>query len=213
MMDIASVTVGFLILLGAMTLGLHIATVMFGVGFIGAALYLGWPGANAMIVVYLGSMDEAVLLQLPLFILLGEILVRCGATDRMYHSLTDWLNPLPGGLLHTNVATAATISAVALPSFKKKSYDTRMVLGSIAAGGSLGNLIPPGIAFIIYGVLTNTSVARLYAGGVFPGALLTVMFMATIILLTWWWPAIAPREINSDPMLAKVKRLVDLLPP
>ena len=98
MMDIASVTIGFLILLGAMTLGLHIATVMFGVGFIGAALYLGWPGANAMVVVYLGSMDEAVLLQLPLFILLGEILVRCGATDRMYRSLTDWLNPLPGGL-------------------------------------------------------------------------------------------------------------------
>ena len=89
MMDIASVTIGFLIMLGAMTLGLHIATVMFGVGFIGAALYLGWPGVNAMIVVYLGSMDESVLLQLPLFILLGEILVRCGATDRMYRSLTD----------------------------------------------------------------------------------------------------------------------------
>ena len=215
MMDIASVTIGFLILLGAMTLGLHIATVMFGVGFIGAALYLGWPGVNAMVVVYLGSMDEAVLLQLPLFILLGEILVRCGATDRMYRSLADWLNPLPGGLLHTNVAasalfsavsgssvaTAATISTVALPSFKKKSYDTRMVLGSIAAGGSLGNLIPPGIAFIIYGVLTNTSVARLYAGGVFPGVLLTVMFMATIVLLTWWRPSIAPREVITDPML------------
>ena len=170
MIDIASVTIGFFILLGAMTLGLHIATVMFGVGFIGAALYLGWPGANALVVVYLGSMDESVLLQLPLFILLGEILVRCGATDRMYRSLADWLNPLPGGLLHTNVAasalfsavsgssvaTAATISTVALPAFRKKNYDTRMVLGSIAAGGSLGNLIPPGIALIIYGVLTNT---------------------------------------------------------
>lgn len=149
MIDIASVTIGFLILLGAMTLGLHIATVMFVVGFIGAALYLGAPGANAMVVVYLGSMDEAVLLQLPLFILLGEILVRCGATDRMYRSLADWLNPLPGGLLHTNVvssamfsavsgssvATAATISTVALPSFRKKSYDTRLVLGRSPPAG------------------------------------------------------------------------------
>ena len=140
---------------------------------------------------------KSVLLQLPLFILLGEILVRCGATDRMYRSLADWLNPLPGGLLHTNVAasalfsavsgssvaTAATISTVALPAFKKKNYDTRMVLGSIAAGGSLGNLIPPGIALIIYGVLTNTSVARLYAGGVFPGLALTLMFMGVIVLL------------------------------
>ena len=227
MMDIFSVTVGFLIMLGTMTLGLHIATVMFGVGFIGAALYLGWPGVNSMVVVYLGSMDEAVLLQLPLFILLGEILVRCGATDRMYKSLTDWLNPLPGGLLHTNiaasalfsavsgssVATAATISTVALPSFKSKSYDVRMVLGSIAAGGSLGNLIPPGIAFIIYGVLTNTSVARLYAGGTVPGALLTVMFMGTIVLLTLWRPSIAPKEINTDPLGMKLRRLIDLLPP
>ena len=205
MIDIASVTIGFVLLLGAMTLGLHIATVMFGVGFIGAALYLGWPGANALVVVYLGSMDESVLLQLPLFILLGEILVRCGATDRMYRSLSDWLNPLPGGLLHTNVAasalfsavsgssvaTAATISTVALPAFRKKSYDTRMVLGSIAAGGSLGNLIPPGIALIIYGVLTNTSVARLYAGGVFPGLALTLMFMAVIVVIALWRPSIA----------------------
>lgn len=227
MMDIFSVTVGFLILLGTMTLGLHIATVMFGVGFLGAALYLGWPGVNSMVVVYLGSMDEAVLLQLPLFILLGEILVRCGATERMYRSLTDWLNRLPGGLLHTNiaasalfsavsgssVATAATISTVALPAFKSKSYDVRMVLGSIAAGGSLGNLIPPGIAFIIYGVLTNTSVARLYAGGTVPGALLTVMFMGMIIFLSLMRPSLAPKEINTDPLAVKLKRLVDLLPP
>ena len=107
MIDIGSVTIGFLILLGAMTLGLHIATVMFGVGFIGAALYLGWPGANALVVVYLGSMDESVLLQLPLFILLGEILVRCGATDRMYRSLADWLNPLPGGMRFPSEPPAA----------------------------------------------------------------------------------------------------------
>jgi tripartite ATP-independent transporter DctM subunit len=227
MMDIASIAIGFAILLAAMTLGLHIATVMFGVGFLGAALYLGWPGVNSMVVVYLGSMDEPVLLQLPLFILLGEILVRCGATDRMYRSLADWLNPLPGGLLHTNVmssalfsavsgssvATAATISTVALPSFKKKSYDPRLVLGSIAAGGSLGNLIPPGIAFIIYGVLTNTSVARLYAAGMLPGILLTLMFMVTIALLTWWRPSIAPRELITDNLMARIKRLVDLLPP
>ena len=227
MMDMFAITVGFAILLGAMTLGLHIATVMFGIGMIGAGVYLGWPAMNASIVVYLGSMDEPILLQLPVFILLGEILVRCGATDRMYRSLADWLNPLPGGLLHTNivssalfsavsgssVATAATISTVALPTFKKKSYDTRLVLGSIAAGGSLGNLIPPGIAFIIYGVLTNTSVGRLYAGGILPGILLTIMFMGTIILMALIRPSIAPKEFNADPMVMRLIRLIDLLPP
>lgn len=227
MTDISTIAIGFAIMLGAMALGLHIATVMFGLGFIGAAVYFGGPAINATIVVYLGSMDEPVLLQLPLFILLGEILVRCGATDRMYRSLADWLNPLPGGLLHTNVvssalfsavsgssvATAATISTVALPSFRKKSYDTRLVLGSIAAGGSLGNLIPPGIAFIIYGVLTNTSVGRLYAGGTIPGILLTIMFMLAIVLIALWRPSVAPKEINTDTLGVRLWRLVDLLPP
>ena len=97
----------------------------------------------------------------------------------MYRSLADWLDCLPGGLLHTNVgasalfsavsgssvSTAATIATVALPSFRRRRYDERLVLGSIAPGASLGNLIPPGIAFIIYGALTNTSVGRLYAAG------------------------------------------------
>jgi C4-dicarboxylate transporter, DctM subunit len=125
-----------------------------------------------------------VLLSIPLYILLGEILVRGGATDRMYHSLADWLNPLPGGLLHTNigasalfsavsgssVATAATISTIALPAFKHRGYDQRLVLGSIAAGASLGNLIPPGIAFLVYGAMTNTSAGRLYAAGCCPAS-------------------------------------------
>lgn len=119
------------------------------------------------------------LLSIPHCILLAEILVRGGATDRMYALLADWLNPLPGGLLHTNVgasapfsavsgssvATAATISTITLPAFRHRGCDQRLVLGSIAAGASLGNLIPPGIAFLVYGAMTNTSAGRLYAAG------------------------------------------------
>src|SRR6478752_3606778 len=133
MMDATGVALGFVLMLGLMALGLHIATVMFAVGVIGAGFYSGMPAINALGVVYFESMNDSLLLALPLFILLGEILVRCGSTDQMYRSLSDWLNPLPGGLLHTNVAasalfsavsgssvaTAATISTVALPSFKK----------------------------------------------------------------------------------------------
>jgi C4-dicarboxylate transporter, DctM subunit len=227
MIDAGAVGIGFLLMLGMMALGLHIATVMFAVGAIGAGLYFGAPAINALGVVYFESMNDALLLALPLFILLGEILVRCGSTDQMYRSLSDWLNPLPGGLLHTNVAssalfsavsgssvaTAATIATVALPSFRTRRYSTPMVLGSIAAGGSLGNLIPPGIAFIIYGVLTNTSVARLYAAGVLPGAILTLMFMLCIVLLTLRNPAIAPREHVTDPLPVRIGRLGGLVAP
>lgn len=227
MMDAGGVALGFVLMLGLMALGLHIATVMFAVGAIGAGLYFGMPAINALGVVYFESMNDSLLLALPLFILLGEILVRCGSTDQMYRSLSDWLNPLPGGLLHTNVAssalfsavsgssvaTAATIATVALPSFKTRKYSTPMVLGSIAAGGSLGNLIPPGIGFIIYGVLTNTSVARLYAAGVLPGAILTLMFMLCIVALAMRNPAIAPREPVVDPLSVRLARLSGLVAP
>jgi len=227
MIDITTAGIGFLLMLVLMALGLHIGTVMFALGILGAGLFFGAPGVNALGVVYFEQMNADLLMALPLFILLGEILVRCGASERMYHSLSDWLNPLPGGLLHTNiaasalfsaisgssVATAATISTVALPTFRKRSYDVRVVLGSIAAGGSLGNLIPPGIAIIIYGVLTNTSVARLYAAATIPGAVLTVMFMGCIVIMALWNPAIAPREPVTDPLSVRLWRLVDLLPP
>jgi tripartite ATP-independent transporter DctM subunit len=171
--------------------------------------------------------EDYVLLSIPLYILLGEILVRGGATDKMYRSLADWLNPLPGGLLHTNigasamfsavsgssVATAATISTIALPAFRNRNYDQRLVLGSIAAGASLGNLIPPGIAFIIYGALTSTSAGRLYAAGVIPGLIMTLIFMLTIILISLWRPALAGAREPESPLPEKLARLVHLLPP
>src|SRR3712207_4711194 len=146
-----------------MFLGLHVATVMFIVAIVGSTLYLGPAAVNAFGTQLWAATEDYVLLSIPLYILLGEILVRGEASDKMYRSLGDWLNRLPGGLLHTNigasalfsavsgssVATAATISTVALPSFRNRKYDQRLVLGSIAAGASLGNLIPPGVAFII----------------------------------------------------------------
>ena len=172
-------------------------------------------------------MEDYVLLSIPLYILLGEILVRSGSTDRLYRSLSDWLNILPGGLLHTNigasavfsavsgssVATAATISTVALPSFRKRRYDTRLVLGSIAAGASLGNLIPPGIALIVYGAMTNTSVGQLYAAAVIPGIVMTVLFMGTIILIALVKPDLVRQKEVADPLRERLKRLVDLMPP
>jgi tripartite ATP-independent transporter DctM subunit len=172
-------------------------------------------------------MEDYVLLSIPLYILLGEILVRSGSTDRLYRSLADWLNILPGGLLHTNigasavfsavsgssVATAATISTVALPSFRKRRYDTRLVLGSIAAGASLGNLIPPGIALIVYGAMTNTSVGQLYAAAVVPGIVMTVLFMGTIIMIALVRPDLVRQKEVADPLGERLKRLVDLMPP
>lgn len=227
MIGITEASIGFLLLIGFLFLGLHVAVAMFLIALLGAALYLGPPLVAAFGTQLWGAMEDYVLLSIPLYILLGEILVRSGSTDRLYRSLADWLNILPGGLLHTNigasavfsavsgssVATAATISTVALPSFRKRRYDTRLVLGSIAAGASLGNLIPPGIALIVYGAMTNTSVGQLYAAAVIPGIVMTVLFMGTIIMIALVKPDLVRQKEVADPLRERLKRLVDLLPP
>jgi tripartite ATP-independent transporter DctM subunit len=165
-----------------------------------------------------------VFVAVPLFLLMGEILLRAGLSDRLYRALNVWLNRLPGGLLHTNilscavfsaisgssVATAATMGSVALPYFSNTKYSPRMVLGSLAAGGALGNLIPPGITFIIYGLMTETSVGALYIAAIFPSVLVTGLFLLVIV----WHGFTSPPIERPPPMAlrAKLASLTDLIP-
>lgn len=218
---------GFAVMLGLMFLGFHVAVVMFAVGVLGAALTIGAPIVLAAGTQLWSASDNFVLLAVPLFVLLGEILVRGGSTDRMYRALAHWLSPLPGGLLHTNigasalfaavsgssVATAATIGTVALPAFRNRGYDPRLVLGSVAAGATLGILIPPSINMIIYGAMTNTSVGRLYSAGIVPGLLLTALFMLVIVGVCWWRPALAGAREPMAPLGVRLRALWGLVPP
>ncbi len=227
MIGVGEAAIGFGILVALLFLGLHVATGMFIVAALGASLYLSPALVAALGTQLWASMEDYVLLSIPLYILLGEILVRSGSTDKLYRSLADWLNILPGGLLHTNigasaifsavsgssVATAATVATVALPAFRTRNYDDRLVLGSIAAGASLGNLIPPGIALIVYGAMTNTSVGQLYAAAVVPGVIMTLLFMATIVIMGWIKPSWTQQKETLDPLAIRLRRLVDLLPP
>ena len=149
-----------------------------------------------------------ILVAVPLFILMGELMNRSGMGERMYAGITRWIWWLPGGLIHTNivscaifaacsgssVATSATISRVSLPSFRQRGYSERMVIGSLAAGGTLGILIPPSISLIIYGVLVEESIGRLYMAGFVPGMVLTGCFMLMILTLAVVWKGLAPRE-------------------
>jgi C4-dicarboxylate transporter DctM subunit len=221
------ILIGLALMLGLMFLGFHVATTMLVVGLLGALMHFGMPAINAVGEQLWAAGEDYLLLSIPLYILLGEILMRGGATDKMYQSLGQWLNRMPGGLLHTNigasalfsavsgssVATAATISTVALPAFKNRQYDQRMVLGTIAAGASLGNLIPPGVAFIIYGSMTNTSAARLYMAGLLPGVVMTVLFLLTILAICVWRPSVAGSREAGTPLLTKLKFSVHLLGP
>jgi C4-dicarboxylate transporter DctM subunit len=186
--------VGFLVMVLLMLLGLPIAAVMMGVGLVGGMIAFGDAFFVSTASIAWGTLSENGLTAIPLFVLLGELLLRSGMADGMYRAFAAWFGRLPGGLLHTNigccalfaatsgssVATAATIGTVALPSLRRHGYPMPDALGSLAAGGTLGILIPPSVNMIIYGSMTNTSVGKLFIAGIVPGLLLTASFMLYI---------------------------------
>lgn len=170
--------------------------------------------------------QEFILVAVPMFILLGEIMLRAGIAQRMYAAVAQWLSWLPGGLMHANigscglfaassgssVATAATVGTVAYPEIERRGYNERLFLGSLAAGGTLGILIPPSINLILYGLLTDTSVPELYLAGIIPGVLLALLFMVTIAVACLCRPAWGGVKIETS-MRQRIATLPDLLPP
>jgi C4-dicarboxylate transporter DctM subunit len=189
--------------------GLYVATALGLIGMSLMQVFSDRPLWDMLGQIAWNTNSNFILVAVPLFIMMGEILVRSGIADRMYRILSHWLAPIPGGLLHSNIAscalfaavsgssaaTAATIGSVSLPSFRDQGYSERLSVGSLAAGGTLGILIPPSISFILYGVLVEESIGRLYLAGFIPGFLLTGVFMVIIAIMAKIWPTIAPREI------------------
>jgi tripartite ATP-independent transporter DctM subunit len=165
------------------------------------------------------------LVAVPMFILLGEILLRSGLAERMYRAMMQWLSWLPGGLMHANVgacvaisatsgssvATAATVSTVSVPLVRRYHYNERLFLGSLAAGGTLDILIPPSINLIIFGFLTNTSIPALYLAGFVPGLVLGILFMLTILIACLISPAWGGDAMPTS-WQERVRSLPDLLP-
>ena len=169
---------------------------------------------------------EFILVAIPMFILLGEIMLRAGIALRMYNAVIQWISWLPGGLMHANigssaifaassgssVATAATVGTVAYPEIEKRQYNERLFLGSLAAGGTLGILIPPSINLIIYGLLTDSSVPELYLAGIIPGLMLAVLFMGMIAIACLRSPDWGGDKVETS-WAERIRVLPDLLPP
>ncbi len=210
-----------LLLLGLLAISVPVAAVM---GVLGLALndfFAVMPLQRAMGEIIWNASSEYILIAIPLFVMLGEILLRAGIAERVYNAAAQWLSWLPGGLMHANigtsamfaatsgssVATAATIGTVAIPQIKQRGYDERLFLGSIAAGGTLGILIPPSINFILYGLLTNTSVPRLYLAGFIPGAILAGLFMLIILLV-----CLVDRRKGGEPVETSWAQRIAVLP-
>jgi tripartite ATP-independent transporter DctM subunit len=160
------------------------------------------------------------------FILMGQIVLKSGISRKVYNCVSPIMGRIPGGLLHTNVAlcalfasvfgtsaaTAAVVGSSAFPELKSRGYDYKLTLGSVAAGGTLGILIPPSAAFIIYGVLTGVSIGALFAAGILPGIILACLFSVYISIRALLNPRVAPRDEERMPLWAAVKMLLGIWP-
>jgi tripartite ATP-independent transporter DctM subunit len=214
------------LLIVLLAVSVPVAAVM---GVLGLALnkfFSGAPLYRAAGDILWNASSEYILIAIPMFVMLGEILLRAGIAERVYNAIAKWLTWLPGGLMHANigtcamfaatsgssVATAATVGVVALPQVKVRGYNEPLFLGTLAAGGTLGILIPPSINFILYGLLTNQSVPRLYLAGMIPGVLLAIFFMIIVLMYCMWDRTAGgtPVQVTWGERLAALK---DLLAP
>jgi C4-dicarboxylate transporter, DctM subunit len=200
---ITGLVVLFLLLAARMPIGFAMALV----GFVGASAIIGIDGALSMIgMVPYSEVASYTLSVVPLFLLMGQFAFNSGLSADAYYSAHRWLGHLPGGVAMATIggcagfaavsgsslAGAATMGMVALPEMRRYKYDMSLATGSIAAGGTLGILIPPSISMVIYGLLTEQSIGKLLIAGIFPGILLTLLFMLTIYVLTRRNPALGP---------------------
>jgi C4-dicarboxylate transporter, DctM subunit len=217
--------VGFGAMLALMFLGVPIGVAMGAVGFFGFAWVSGWNAAlNMLSLAPYSAVANYVLSVVPLFVLMGHLANESGIGRELYGAAQTWLRHRRGGLAMatvaacagfaaisgSSVATAATMTTVALPQMRKMGYNPKLATGSVAAGGTLGILIPPSVIFLIYGFLTETSIGKLFLAGVLPGILLSLLFVATVAIMTWRDPALAPRAEAKATIADRIKAVRDV---
>ena len=199
--------VGIVALFALLAASMPVAFAMTFVGLVGFASVVNGPAAlNMLVTDYYDAFSSYGLTVIPLFVFMGQVAFHTGISKKLFAAAQCWFGWLRGGLAMATVgacaafgaicgsgpATAATMAAVALPEMKRYRYHPGFAAGTVAAGGSLGMMIPPSVVFIVYGVMTEQSIGKLFIAGVVPGLLISVLFMLAISLLCRWRPALAP---------------------
>ncbi|MDH5184579.1 MAG: TRAP transporter large permease [Gammaproteobacteria bacterium] len=181
-----------LVLILALLSGMPVAFALAGVAMLFMVLFNGLHGLNVVADTLFAGLNEFALLSIPMFILMGAAIASSRAGSDLYEALERWFHRVPGGLVLSNIgacsifaalsgsspATCAAIGKMGIPEMQKRGYPSSLATGAIAAGGTLGILIPPSITMIVYGIATETSIGRLFLAGILPGLMLTGLFMA-----------------------------------
>ncbi|RKJ76090.1 MULTISPECIES: TRAP transporter large permease [unclassified Pyramidobacter] len=192
--------------------GVWIGIALAVTGVVGILMVSGIAGLDSLSTICWSASCSFTLTAIPLFVLMAEIILRSGLSDDFYKGISIMLCRIPGGLIHTNiigcgifsaisgssVATAAAIGTAAIPELRKRHYSDELSLGSLAAGGTLGILIPPSITMIIYGDMLQVSVAKLFTAGIVPGIIFVVLFMVYIGIRVLFNPSLVPQHEHVD---------------
>ena len=210
-----------------LSIGLEVALSLGLVGILGLLWLKGWVvGMSVIGSIAWSTASNFNYIALPLFIFMSAILLHSGIGSSLYTAVTRWVSFLPGGLAvasvfacaifgavcGSSVATAATIGLIAIPEMEKRGYQKELMYGSMAAGGTLGILIPPSIPMIIYGVMTETSVGKLYVAGIIPGILLSIFFAGYIVVRCALHPELAPKVAEKVSWSDRFYSLVEAAP-
>jgi len=206
--------------------GIWVALSMVGVSAIGMLLFTTRPVGDAMATTIWGTSSSWTLTALPLFVWMGEILFRTKLSENLFKGLAPWMSRLPGGLIHVNVvgcalfaaisgssaATVATVGKMSIPELRKRNYPEKLLLGSLAGSGTLGLLIPPSIILIIYGVIVQESIAKLFIAGIIPGIMIAIFFMFYVIAWSVLNKEIMPVNKETFSFSQKIKDSGQLIP-
>lgn len=221
-----SLIITFSVLLVLLFSGMRIFLALIVTGIITIVLWMGWDQSRILAFVTWASLKSYGLAAVPMFVFMGELIFRGGLSQRVYAGIAPLMDRFPGGIMHSNIAagavfaaasgsslaSTATIGTLALPEMDARGYSRQIAKGSILAGGALGILIPPSITFIVYGIMVEQSIGRLFMAGVIPGIMLASLFMLYIGIRVAIQPHMAPKSGEALPLGKALLRLVDIWP-
>lgn len=226
MTELYAITLFLFVLFVLLGTGVWVGLALMGVAWVGMELFTSRPVGDTMITTIWASSSSWTLTALPLFIWMGEILYRTRLSEDMFRGLSPWLSRLPGGLVHTNIvgctvfaavsgssaATLTTVGKMSIPELRARDYPERLIIGTLAGAATLGLMIPPSLALIVYGVTVNESITQLFFAGVIPGLVLALMFMGYVAIYAKLSRNWHPRPDPAMSLAEKLRNSRFLLP-
>ncbi|MDK2871524.1 MAG: C4-dicarboxylate transporter, DctM subunit [bacterium] len=214
-------------ILGVLLVGsIWVGTALFLVGIAGFHFFLDVPWGNILANIAWNSTSSSTMFALPLFVWMGEILFRSKISENLFTGLAPWLDSIPGRLIRVNVfasaifaavsgssaATTATVGKITLPELFKRGYDRVLAIGSLAGSGTLGFMIPPSMMMLVYGILADVSIGKLFIAGVIPGIMIAIFFSGYIMIKSLLDPDVAPKVKESYTWGDRIKAIPKIAP-